>query len=158
MGLLRNDNSASEKNADVKTSQVSSGGFNAVLDRGSEFEGKLTFEGTVRIDGKFKGEIFSSARLVVGETGKIEANVTVDSISVSGEVIGDIKAITKVELHPQAVIRGNIETPKLVVEEGSIIQGQINMDTMSSASAGKNPKVGIAVNVEKETKGASTHA
>lgn len=145
MGLLRNDASNNETTATSNSSSVSSSGaFNAVLDRGSDFEGKLTFEGTVRIDGIFKGEIFSSSHLVVGETGKIEADVTVESISISGEVIGDVKAKGKIELHSSAVVRGNIETPKLVIEEGAVVQGQLNMDAMTSATAGQAPKVGIS--------------
>ena len=90
MGLLKGDVPTS-----ASTTPTTTGGFNAILDRGSEFEGKLTFEGTVRIDGKFKGEITSDAMLVVGESGKVDADISVASISVSGEVKGNITAKTK---------------------------------------------------------------
>lgn len=108
------------------------GGFNAILDRGSEFDGKLTFEGTVRIDGKFKGEIVSEAKLVVGESGRIDANITIDSITISGHVTGDIKAKGKVEIHAPAVVRGNIEAAALVIEEGAIFEGSCSMEKMSA--------------------------
>ncbi len=130
MGLLKGENIPSMPGA-------SSTGFNAILDRGSEFDGKLTFEGTVRIDGKFKGEIISNAKLVVGETGKIEATISVDSISISGEIVGDIRAKTRVHIHSSAVVRGNIEAPALIIEEGAMFQGSCNMDKFKSANASK---------------------
>lgn len=124
MGLLKGDAAASLTPA----GHTAPGGFNAILDRGSEFEGKLTFEGTVRIDGKFKGEIHSDANLVVGESGKVEADVNVASISISGEVRGNITASMKVEVHPPAVVHGNIKTPSLLIEEGSFFEGNCVME------------------------------
>ncbi|MEZ4846129.1 MAG: polymer-forming cytoskeletal protein [Bdellovibrionota bacterium] len=93
MGLLTKDEpSTSTNNRTYGTSTPSSNasGFNAVLDRGSEFEGKLTFEGTVRIDGKFKGDIFSESHMVIGESGRVEGTATVGSVSISGNFNGDI--------------------------------------------------------------------
>jgi cytoskeletal protein CcmA (bactofilin family) len=124
MGLLKGDTAPSL----TPVGSTSPGGFNAILDRGSEFEGKLTFEGTVRIDGKFKGEIFSDANLVVGESGKVEADIHVGSISISGEVKGNITAKTKVEIPPPAVVHGNIQTPSLLIEEGSFFEGSCAME------------------------------
>ena len=69
------------------------------LGKGTEFEGKLTFDGTIRIDGNFKGEISSSGNLIVGEKGMIEANMHVAYIVVSGEIHGNITADQKVEIH-----------------------------------------------------------
>jgi len=106
MGILKGD----DKMNNLPTA-VASGTFNALLDKGSEFEGKLTFEGTVRIDGKFKGEIFSDANLIVGESGKVEADIKVNELTVKGEIIGNITAKTKVIVKAPAVVRGNINTP-----------------------------------------------
>ena len=124
MGLLKGDG---VQPGSTNISQATSGGFNAILDRGSEFEGKLTFEGTVRIDGKFKGEIVSDATLVVGESGKVDADVNIGSISISGEVNGNIKAQKRVEIHAPATVRGNIETPVIIIEEGVFFEGQCQM-------------------------------
>jgi cytoskeletal protein CcmA (bactofilin family) len=66
--------------------------LNALLGRGSEFEGKLTFEGTVRIDGKFTGTIVTNDVLVVGEGAKLAAEITCGTIIVHGEISGNIKA------------------------------------------------------------------
>jgi cytoskeletal protein CcmA (bactofilin family) len=143
MGLLKGDQTPSM----TPSSSSSTGGFNAILDRGSEFEGKLTFEGTVRIDGKFKGEIYSDANLVIGESGKVDANIQVGSISISGEVKGNITAKTKVEIHPPAVVHGNVQTPSLTIEEGSFFEGSCVMEKGSTAKASKakiEPAITIA--------------
>src|SRR5690349_5464164 len=55
------------KRDEITSSPAASTDLNALLGRGSEFEGKLTFEGTVRIDGKFTGTIVTGDVLVVGE-------------------------------------------------------------------------------------------
>lgn len=128
MGLLRQDEpQTSNKNYTSTTNNP--GGFNAILDRGSEFEGKLTFEGTVRIDGKFKGDIFSESHMVIGESGRVEGSVTVGSISISGNFAGDVKAKTKVELHKGAIVKGDIYTPSLVIEDGVKFDGRAVMDS-----------------------------
>ncbi len=149
MGLLKGDT----MNTGQTTIGTAGGGFNAILDRGSEFEGKLTFEGTVRIDGKFKGEIISDANLVVGESGKVEADIHVDCISISGEVKGNVNARTKVEIHPPAVVYGNIETPSLIVEQGVIFQGNCSMEKAATTSATRREPA-YSATPESEEKGA----
>ncbi len=106
------------------------GDLNALLGRGSEFEGKLTFEGTVRIDGKFTGTIVTDDTLVVGEGAKVSAEVTCGTIVVHGEVVGNIRARGAVELHQPARVRGNIETPSLTVDRGVIFEGQSKMENL----------------------------
>ena len=57
------------------TASKAAGGLTAFIDQGSEFEGKLSFRDTVRIDGRFRGEISSENTLIVGESGEIEASI-----------------------------------------------------------------------------------
>ena len=68
------------------------GGLTAFIDQGSEFEGKLSFKDTVRIDGAFSGEISSENTLIVGESGEIEATIRSTVVVISGSVVGDINA------------------------------------------------------------------
>ena len=114
---------------DTGSSGVSggSGGLSAFIDQGSEFEGKLSFRDTVRIDGRFRGEIASENTLIVGESGEIHATIRSNTVVVSGLVEGDIIAARKVVLHKTARVTGNLETPSLVVEEGAALDGQIKM-------------------------------
>jgi len=116
------------KRDDLTSVPAGAGDLNALLGRGSEFEGKLTFEGTVRIDGKFTGTIVTSDVLVVGEGAKIQAEISCGTIIVHGEVQGDVKARSAVELHQPARMKGNIETPSLMIEKGVTFEGQCKMD------------------------------
>jgi len=102
--------------------------LNALLGRGSEFDGKLTFEGTVRIDGKFTGTIITNDVLVVGEGAKISAEINCGTIIVHGEVNGNIRAKSLVEFHQPARVRGNVETPSLMMEKGVLFEGQCKME------------------------------
>jgi cytoskeletal protein CcmA (bactofilin family) len=95
-----------------------------LLGHGAEFEGKLTFAGTVRIDARFKGSIQTNDVLVVGEHARIDAEITCGTVIVHGEVNGNIKAKSAVELRHPARLRGNVESPSLVVEKGVLFQGE----------------------------------
>ncbi len=104
------------------------GEINALLGRGASFEGKLTFEGTVRIDGVFKGEIHTEDVLVIGDGAKIEAEIHAGSVMVNGEVHGDITAKKSVDLHRPAKVYGNITTPALEIEKGVLFEGSCTMN------------------------------
>jgi len=120
------------KREEMNTAAVAAGDLNALLGRGSEFDGKLTFEGTVRIDGKFTGTIVTNDVLVVGEGAKIDAEIQCGTVIVHGEVNGNLKAKVAVELHHPARVRGNIETPSLMMEKGVMFEGQCKMEGLSS--------------------------
>ena len=102
-----------------------------VLEKGSEFEGKLVFEGTVRIGGVFKGEIFTNDVLIVGEGAKVNAQIKAGTVIINGEVIGDVIAKNRVEIRRPAVFRGNISTPSLTVDEGVIFEGSSKMGAIT---------------------------
>lgn len=122
------------KREDISSVPAASGDLNALLGRGSEFEGKLTFEGTVRIDGKFTGTIVTNDVLVVGEGAKVSAEITCGTIIVHGEINGNVKAKSAVELHHPARMRGNVETPSLMIEKGVIFEGQAKMEGLDKAA------------------------
>lgn len=103
------------------------GEITTLLGRGASFEGKLTFEGTVRIDGRMTGEVFSDDVLVVGEGAEIHAEIQVGTVIVQGTVVGNIRATQAVELRAPAVVRGNLHTPSLAVERGVVFDGQCTM-------------------------------
>lgn len=114
----------------------------AFLGAGSRFEGKLSFDEMVRIDGVFAGEISSTDTLVVGETAEIEGTVNVGALVLSGRFNGDIKATTTVELRAPAQVTGSIETPSLRIEDKVIFNGEIKMTGGNNASSSKIVKDG----------------
>ena len=99
----------------------------SVIDQGCELEGRLTFAGTLVLNGKFRGELFSSDTLLVGETGQAEAEVQVGIAIVSGQITGNIIARERVELRSTARVYGDIVTPVLVLEEGVVFDGRCKM-------------------------------
>jgi cytoskeletal protein CcmA (bactofilin family) len=105
-----------------------------LLGKGSEFEGKLSFEGTVRVDGKMTGEIFTDDVLIVGEGAEVNAEVTVGAIVVQGIVRGNITAKRSVEIHSPGRVKGNISTPSLFIEKGVYFDGHCQMDSAASGS------------------------
>ncbi len=123
------------KRDELTSVPAATGDLNALLGRGSEFEGKLTFEGTVRIDGKFTGNIVTNDVLVVGEGAKIQAEIVCGTIIVHGEISGNVKAKAAVELHHPARMKGNIETPSLMIEKGVSFEGQCKMDVVPEKGA-----------------------
>ena len=109
--------------------------LSAFIDQGSEFEGKLSFKDTVRIDGCFRGEISSQNTLVVGETGEIMATVRSRNVIVSGTVTGNVFATEKIVLHKTAHVEGDIEAGSIAVEEGAILNGKITMSGLPKSSS-----------------------
>ncbi len=127
------------KRDDLTSAPVNTGDLNALLGRGSEFEGKLTFEGTVRIDGKFNGTIVTNDVLVVGEGAKVSAEISAGTVIVHGEITGNVKAKNSVELHHPARMKGNIETTSLMIEKGVTFEGQCKMDAAEKGSSYSKP-------------------
>ena len=114
------------------------GALTAFIDQGSEFSGKLSFKDTVRIDGRFEGEIASENTLIVGETGHVQASITSETVIISGEVQGDIIARGQVSIHKTGCVLGDIQTASLTVEEGAQVNGRIDMTAPNNA--GKSSK------------------
>src|SRR5215510_5981086 len=113
------------------------GEINTLLGKGSEFEGKLTFEGTVRVDGKLSGEIFSDDVLVVGEGAEVHAQIDIGEIIVQGTIVGNIKAKRSVEIHAPGKVRGDITTPSLQIDKGVIFEGRCYMEGVAEAKGAK---------------------
>ncbi len=100
----------------------------SLLGQKSEFTGKLTFMGTVRIEGRFEGEIFSDETLVVGTGAEIHGTINVDTLIVTGGVVeAKINARTCVELYPPGQINGEVTTPSFQMEKGAVFRGQCVM-------------------------------
>lgn len=125
--------------------EVKLGEVEAFLGRNTSFEGKMSFEGMARLDGKLGGEV-SGDILVIGETATVDAHINVGSLIVDGKVSGKASATGKIEIHSTGKLYGNIATPSLIIREGGLFQGASAMDR-TAARAKK-----VAVIEEKEGK------
>jgi cytoskeletal protein CcmA (bactofilin family) len=92
------------------------------FDKDSEFKGELSFKGSFRIDGHFKGKIDSRSTLIIGENGKVEADIDISHIIINGEVKGTIQAKEKIEVKASGRVIGTMIAPKLVVDEGAYLE------------------------------------
>lgn len=106
--------------------------INAFLGAGTSYEGKLNFEGSVRIDGHFLGEVDSEGTLVIGQEAEVQGAIRVNQLVLSGRVRGEVHARGKVILHRTANLVGSLMTPVLVIEEGAVLEGNVTMGTLES--------------------------
>ncbi len=108
---------------DGNKTEIPTGQITALLDKGASFEGRLTFEGTVRIGGVFKGEVFTRDTLVIDPGANVEAQIEADSVIICGFVKGNIFARQSVIMHPPARFTGTVTTPSLRIDEGVVFEG-----------------------------------
>ena len=112
---------------DMQRSSSASGRAGALLGRGCRFEGKLTFEGTVQIEGEFIGDIDSPGHLIVSEGARIEGSLNVASADISGDVHAKITTAGALELRSTAKVVGELTVAALVIERGARFEGQVKM-------------------------------
>ena len=111
----------------IKGAKSDGNTVNAFLGKSTKFNGTLIFDGLVRIDGEFEGDVKSSDTFVVAESGKVKANIEAGTVKISGVFEGNIVAKNKVELYKPARVTGTIKTPSLIVEDGVIFNGSCEM-------------------------------
>lgn len=112
----------------------------ALLGRGTRFEGKLYFEGRVRIDGAFKGEIKSNDTLIIGEGADIHAEIDVATVIVRGGIVhGNVRASQAIEIHSPGKLVGNVHSPSLYIERGVEFQGSCRMDAVETNAPAPPP-------------------
>jgi cytoskeletal protein CcmA (bactofilin family) len=124
----------------VAAKQAAMGEITTLLGRGASFEGKLTFDGTVRIDGRFKGEVFSEDTLVIGEGAIVEAEIEIGEVIIQGTVIGNIKAKRSIEIHAPGRVKGDLTTPTLQIDKGVVFEGR---SFMEAANGGVKPPAAV---------------
>ncbi len=116
---------------------IRSGDLEAFLGKNTSFEGKMSFEGMVRLDGRFEGEIFSEDVLIIGEEAVANAKIKVGTLLVDGKVTGNVHASDKIEIHSTGELIGDIKTAALVIREGGVFDGICKMDKGAEEAARK---------------------
>jgi excisionase family DNA binding protein len=113
-----------------------------ILDVHAGMQGTLRFDDPVnlRINGKFEGTLDTKGMLMIGAKADIKANITGDSISISGNVKGNIKATKILKMEPTARLEGDVQAPKVSIAEGAVLNGNINMTGAASSSPNESAR------------------
>lgn len=93
----------------------------------AHFHGTLSAKGSLRVEGSFEGDISDAVDVEVGPRGRVLGNIAAETLSVAGEVVGDVVAARSVELLSSARLTGDVRTPKLRVDEGASFDGACAM-------------------------------
>jgi cytoskeletal protein CcmA (bactofilin family) len=114
----------------------------AFVGKGVEFKGVITYNGTVRIDGRLDGEIHTAGVLMVGQEAVITAKVTAGTVISRGHITGDVVAAGRVRLLAPAILNGSVKTPLLSMEEGVLFNGSLEMAKAEAPQEARSPAVG----------------
>lgn len=101
--------------------------IDTIIGPSSNIEGKINATGTVRIDGKYTGDIFTDEDVLIGENGFINGNINAKNVSISGKVDGNIFCKGLLEILPTGSLEGDIDVKKISISDGAIFKGNCNM-------------------------------
>ncbi len=105
----------------------------ALLGRGTRFDGKLHFEGRVRIEGSFCGEILSDDTLIIGEGAVVDGDILAATVIIlGGKVKANVRATRLIELHVPAEVSGNLRAPEVFIDKGVQFTGSCSMAPVHS--------------------------
>lgn len=121
------------------TSASNGQALNTIIGRGSRFEGKLTVDNSVRIDGEFKGELTCSGELTISQSGEADATLQCKDAYIDGVVNGTVHA-DKVRLDTQSRFTGDVYTDSFSVSEGAIFHGTCSMENHKKS---ESPATGV---------------
>jgi cytoskeletal protein CcmA (bactofilin family) len=114
--------------SDSMARDIKEGRLSGFVGHGTTLTGETDFHAMLRVDGHLVGTVSSeSGTLIVGTNGQVDANVAVAAAMINGTVNGDVVASEKLHLGRTARVLGNIQSPRLIVEEGAILEGSCNM-------------------------------
>ncbi len=119
------------KEADTTTGQ---GSLNSILGQGCKVKGEIELQGTMRVDGEFEGSIECPETLIIGKSGVVKADVKVKNAIIGGKLVGNITATNKIELQTGSHVEGDINTVRLVIDEGVFFEGNCRMGTSKAPS------------------------
>ncbi|HEU4430473.1 MAG TPA: polymer-forming cytoskeletal protein [Myxococcota bacterium] len=107
---------------------------------GTSFDGLLSFEGTLRVEGELAGAVLAeTGALVVAARGRVRARVEVAELVLAGVLVGDVVAHRRVELLPGAELEGNVTSPRIAIADGGRIAGRCTMGPIASFAPAKSP-------------------
>jgi cytoskeletal protein CcmA (bactofilin family) len=99
-----------------------------IIGKGIIIRGNLTGAGDLVIEGRVEGQISLKNHLTIESTGKVQADIRAEELTVNGEASGNIDAGQRVSINTSAKVAGDIKAPRVVIEDGAVFNGSIEMD------------------------------
>ncbi len=125
------------------------GEIQALLGRGTAFEGILSFEGRVRIDGRFTGKVFSEGILILGDGAEVEAEIEVGTLIVRGGTLrGNVIARQLIEIHAEGAVHGDITAPQIDIDKGCVFEGKCTMARPAEPATTSSSELSISSSSE----------
>ena len=115
-----------------KKSSYNTENVNLIVGPESNIKGLIHSQGSIRIEGTIEGEIVSQGEVFIGESSVCKATISANRVVIAGQVIGDVEAVKGIKICATGKVEGNITGDRLIVEEGGIYKGKVNMDVISS--------------------------
>jgi cytoskeletal protein CcmA (bactofilin family) len=113
---------------------IKDGILSGFVGNGTTLTGEASFKGMLRVDGHLSGQVKSDGgTLIVGNNGQVDADIAVAVATIHGTVNGNILASQRLELGRAAKVKGDIETPSLVIEQGATFEGSCRMVQLREA-------------------------
>jgi cytoskeletal protein CcmA (bactofilin family) len=129
MTLFKRNESGAERVAAPSSDAYS------LLDAQLTVIGDIESDGTVRIDGRLEGTIRRAAVVILGAGSSVKGNITAREVLVGGTVEGNVDAADRIELQPSAVVNGDIDSAAILIREGAVIRGRLNVRRQEHAPA-----------------------
>lgn len=123
-----------------------------IIGRGVEVKGTLQTKGDIQVNGVFSGKLVSSGDVVVGDAATVEADISGENVYVSGEVVGDIHAMDKIEILETGRVNGNVTSSALAIEAGGILKGSSTMREVEEARPQIDPTFEVEETAEDDSK------
>ncbi len=125
------------------------GDINTIIGKGTSFEGNISVQNSVRVDGVFNGNIKSTESIVIGKDGEVNGEIEVKNAIVGGKVIGKLFASGKVTLENTSRIEGELKTTRLIIDEGATFNGNCQMPGGPKAVASEKKTAFLKKDEEK---------
>lgn len=138
--------SSNKKSTSSSTTSIdNSHQVETMIGKSTTFQGTITSDTSIRIEGAFEGSIASKGDVFIGPNGKVTADLFAKNVTISGNVVGNVSVDEKLELMAGSSLNGDIKVRKLVIEEGAIFKGisETRSDSSKSVIPDTAPKTPI---------------
>ncbi len=142
--LKEPEETAMEESPTVVSSPEETSDIIAFVGEEVTFKGTIRYQGTVRVDGRLEGEIYTDGNLIIGQKAIITAKIEAGTVTCQGQITGEVEAKNRVKLLSPAIVEGSIVTPSLSMDEGVMFNGTCNMPKKGSRKA-KDAKLVMSV-------------